>query len=112
MGGERVVEMEVEGPAVETEAGTRRYTVHSAEGDVAFTVMPETAGEQSGWGVSIEGLPDPGIVHAQPWPTPEAARDAALAAIHNMLILRGMQRAEAERYIPKDPEQQEPESEI
>jgi hypothetical protein len=112
MGGERAVEMEVEGPVVDRRDGTHTYAVRSPEGDVSFTVLPETSGEQSGWGVSIEGLPDPGIVHAQPWPTVETARDAALNAIHHMLILRRMQREEAERYRPKDPEEQEPESEI
>ena len=112
---ETKVEMRVEGPAVDGE--TYVYTVHSPEGDLKFAVMPETMGERSGWGVCIESVPEPSIVHPEPWQTPEAARDAALNAVQNILALRRMQREEAERYRPKDSadeqiEEQEPESRI
>lgn len=95
------VEMQVEGPEVEEETGAHHFIVRSSERDVRFTVIPETAAAGEGWAVRIEGIPAPSIVHAAPWPSVEAARDAALRAIGSILTLERVQREDRERGKPK-----------
>ena len=67
--------------------------------DVAFRVLPE----DEGWGVSIDGVPDPGIVHDRPWPTVDSARDAAVSAIEAMLVLERVQILEEQKGLDAQP---------
>ncbi len=84
---------QVEGPRVDEQSEEYVYRVHGDERDVEFSAIREA----DGWGVRIEGIPDPGIVHDRPWSTVEDARDAAVDAIDSMLALERMQREDAER---------------
>jgi hypothetical protein len=92
------VAMELEGPEVDEEGRDQAYRVCSFEGNVRFWVIPETgSGGMPGWAVRIEGVPGPSIVHDEPWPTPDAAKEAALKAIGSILELERMQREDRER---------------
>jgi hypothetical protein len=93
MGQENEADLPVDGPVIDEETGARSYVVHGPDRDIGFAVVPEG----QGWGVEIEGIPGPGIVHEEPWGEPEAARDAALKAVRSMLALEKMQREEMER---------------
>jgi hypothetical protein len=100
--------MQVEGPVVDEETGSQSYTVQKDEGIVRFTVMPQTSsGDRTEWAVEIEGVPGPGIVHEEPWLSPDEARDAALKAAGDMLVLERMQREELERQEYNDAEPDE-----
>jgi hypothetical protein len=92
------VEMQIEGPSVDEETGTQTYVVHGEDCDVHFSVIPETRpNNRTEWGVQIEGVAGPGIVHDEPWLSSEVARDAALEVVQDMLVLERMQREELER---------------
>lgn len=94
-------DMQLSGPETDEATGVRAYAVRGPVGEVHFRVVPEEMPDGSeGWGVDIEGLPDPSIVHGRPWPTPEAARDAALHAAQTMLVLEKMQQDELKRQRP------------
>lgn len=99
--------MQVDGPVVDKETGAQVYMVRG-ERDVRFTVLPEspTTGPTE-WTVQIEGVPDPCIVHDEPWLTPEEARDAALKVVRTMLDLERMQREDQERNRRRQPETDE-----
>lgn len=85
----------MEGPVVDPESGAHRFIVRG-EIAIRFWVVPEERGGEAGWGVQIEGLPVPSIAHAHPWESMEAARDAALRAVHEMLVLERVQREDRE----------------
>lgn len=72
-----------------------RYRGCSPERCIDFAVSPEERNGQRGWGVQIEGLPDPPIAHDWPWESVEEARDAAVSVIQDMLTLEHMQREDA-----------------
>lgn len=91
----------VEGPEQDTSTGEQRYVLRGADRDIRFSVMRDETDVNGGWRVSIEGVPPPGIVRPEPWPTPDEARDAAVKACEAILVLERMQREEAERYQPK-----------
>ncbi len=75
--------MTVQGPVVDEGTGARSYTVTEAGHTLHFSVVKTN---QSGtWAVNLEGVPEPGIIHSEPWTTPEMARDAALRAVRAML---------------------------
>jgi hypothetical protein len=84
----------VEGPSVDQETRVHHFIVHGDVRQIRFMVIPEEFQGKKGWGVRIEGIPDPCIVHEQPWISVEAARDAALRAIEALLTLERMQREE------------------
>lgn len=86
----------VEGPVVDEDTQEHRYVVHG-ERDVGFSVIPEELEGEHGWGVRIDGVPEPSIVHDRPWPSVETARDAAIGAVENILRLDRMQREEQDR---------------
>lgn len=90
------VEVQVEGPTTDPSTGARRYTARSDVRDIGFSVIEEEKGGAKGWAVRIEGVPAPSIVHERPWPTVEAACEAATRAITDMLVLERAQRAELE----------------
>lgn len=94
-------EFHLEGPAVDEASGCHRYVAHGRDQDLWFEVMPDNLGGESGWGVRIEGIPGPSIVHDKPWPTVEAARDAALAAVEALFQIEAIQRADQERNQPE-----------
>lgn len=95
-------EMQVVGPVVDQKTGAQAYTVHG-ERDVRFTVMPQLSAGRTEWSVQIEGVPEPCIVHDEPWLSPEEARDAALKVARTLLILERMQREDRERGRPRPP---------
>ena len=80
--------------------GVRRYMARSDAGEIGFTVIEEEKGGQKGWAVRIEGVPPPSIVHDRPWPSVEAACEAATRAVTDMLVLERAQQAEQE--LPKE----------
>lgn len=77
--------MSVQGPVVDEATGTRSYTVTEAGHTIHFSIEPEKTNGNSTWSVNLEGVPEPGIIHQEPWTTPDMARDAALRAVHAML---------------------------
>lgn len=102
MSGENQEDMQVEGPRTNPETGTHEYTVRGEERSIGFSVIPEEpANAEAGWRVDIEGIPSPGIVREQPWPSVEAARDAALQVIRNIFTLERMQRDDQRRSASK-----------
>ncbi len=107
MGNSEMHGLDVEGPETEPETGRQTYTVHGVEHDTHFTVKPDSGG--SGWDVSIEGLPEPAISHAEPWPTAEAARDAALGVLHAIFELERMQRVDQGLEAPAGADEDESE---
>ncbi len=66
---------------VDQATGATAYTARLGSHSLHFSVIPK--GQD--WDVEIEGLPEPGILHEQPWTTPEMARDAALRFVTSML---------------------------
>jgi len=101
MSGESGTKLRVEGPSVDRETQEHRFIVHGDVRQIRFSVIPEELAGMTGWGVRIEGIPDPSIVHEQPWPSVETAREAALRAIEALLTLDRMQREEQERSRPE-----------
>jgi hypothetical protein len=97
--------MDLEGPVTDKRTGAQSYTVHGEERDIHFAIERETLNGKDGWGVHIEGVPGPSIVHQEPWPSPEAARDAALAAVRTMLELDRMQREDQRQQDPDGEEE-------
>ena len=77
-----------------------RYRACSGDRCIDFTVVAEEKDGDRGWGVHIEGLPDPAIVHDVPWESVEEARDAAVVAIQAMLTLEEMQREDMDTTRP------------
>lgn len=77
--------MSVQGPVVDEATGTQSYTVTEAGHTIHFSIAREKTNGNGTWSVSLEGVPEPGIIHQEPWTTPEMARDAALRAVHAML---------------------------
>lgn len=93
----------VEGPVVDDKTGVQVFTVVGDDQEISFTVLPETGSNgESGWGVRISGVAGPGIVHDQPWDSPQSACDAALRVIQDILELESMQRKDMERSQPAD----------
>ena len=86
--------LRVDGPDIDQDTHEHRYIVRGDERDIHFSVVPEDRDGDKGWGVQIEGIPDPGIVREHPWQAVEAARDAAVRAIADMLALQRMQHKE------------------
>jgi hypothetical protein len=87
----------VDGPEVDDVTHEHRYTVHSTEREMHFSILPEEAEGREGWCVRIEGVPAPSIAHSVPWPSVDEAREAALAAVEDILQLERVQREDAER---------------
>ena len=98
---ESSTKLTVEGPSVDQETQEHHFIVHGEERQIRFSVIPEELEGIKGWGVRIEGIPDPCIVHERPWTSVEAARVCALRAIDALLSLERMQREEQERSRPK-----------
>jgi hypothetical protein len=101
MSGKSSTKLQVEGPSVDQETQEHRFIVHGDVRQIRFSVLPEELGGIKGWGVRIEGIPDPCIVHEQPWASVEAVCVCALRAIEDLLSLERMQREEQERLRPK-----------
>lgn len=78
-------QLHVEGPTVDDSTGVQSYTVIEEGHTIHFSLQEERSTGRSIWKVSLEGVPDPGIIHREPWTTAEMARDAALRAVHTML---------------------------
>jgi hypothetical protein len=95
--------LRVDGPDIDQDTQEHRYTVHGEERDVQFRVIPEEREGEKGWGLRIEGIPGPGIVRERPWQAVEAARDAAVRAIADVLALERMQRDEKGRQRIPEP---------
>jgi hypothetical protein len=101
MRGESSTKLRVEGPRVDRKTQEHRFIVHGDVRQIWFSVIPEELRGMKGWGVRIEGIPYPCIVHEHPWTSVEAARVCALRAIEALLSLERMQREEQERSRPK-----------
>lgn len=94
-------DLQVQGPVTDEETGKQCYTVHGTERDIRFAVFPETRAGEEGWGVEIEGIPDPGIARDKPWSSVQEARNAAIGAVRSILKLERMQREDMERNKPR-----------
>ena len=79
---------------------THRFRVCGEHHDIDFAVVAEEQNGDRGWGVQIDGLPDPPIVHSSPWDSLDAARDAAVSAIQDILTLERMQQEDMKESAP------------
>lgn len=94
--------VQVDGPVVDEITGVQSYTVSEQGRTVHFSLEQERSNGQSTWKVNLEGVPDPGIVHREPWTSPEMARDAALRAVQAMLDIEIIRDEVAEEFDPGD----------
>lgn len=97
-------QLHVEGPTVNERTGEQSYTVTEAGHTVHFSLQEERSNGRSTWKVNLEGVPDPGIIHREPWTTPEMARDAALRAVHTMLDIEVIRDEVEEALNPDEPD--------
>lgn len=77
--------LHIDGPVVDGTTGVQSYTVSEEGHTIHFSLEEERSNDRSTWKVNLEGVPDPGIIHREPWTSAEMARDAALQAVQAML---------------------------
>jgi hypothetical protein len=93
-------QLHVDGPVVDETTGVQTYTVMEDGHTVHFSLEEDRSNSVSTWKVSLEGIPDPGIIHREAWTTPEMARDAALRAVHAMLDIEIIRDEAQEEFDP------------